>query len=319
MLILHDTRPERIDQLAQQLDEIVRGGARRMLLQALDAEVDTYLEAHRDERDEHGHALVVRNGRSRPRRLSLRNGHIEVAVPRVNDRRVAADGRRRKFTSRLLPPYVRRPTRLVEILPILYLHELTRGDLWRALMAHGGEEAAALEPVLVSRIVAAWQGEQQRFERCGLADRDDLYYRVDGAGIRLDSNRLRLLLFIGIRPNGSCELVASAEGERESSTAWSGLLYRLRSRGMSPPQIVVGDPALGFWTAARDVWPPTSEPRCTDRQRDLLGRCLPEPLYRQLEALLGQPPPPASEPQLHHENVSHNFLLSQAKMGERCG
>jgi len=103
------------------LDEIAREGARRMLVAALEIEVAVYLEAHRADRDDEGHALVVRNGKGRTRKVTLEAGTIAVSAPRVNDRRTDADGERRPFTSRILPPYMRRSPKVAEVSPVLYL------------------------------------------------------------------------------------------------------------------------------------------------------------------------------------------------------
>src|SRR2546427_11342073 len=126
------------------LDEIAREGARRMLVAALETEVATYLEAHCDERDEEGHALVVRNGKGRTRKITLGAGTIPVSAPRVNDRRIDGDGERRRFTSRILPPYMRRSPKVAEVLPVIYLRGLSTRDFREALVAHLGDEAAGL-------------------------------------------------------------------------------------------------------------------------------------------------------------------------------
>jgi transposase-like protein len=108
------------------LDEIAREGARRMLMEALKAEVDDYVERYRSERDQQGHALVVRNGNGQTRKVTLGAGTVQLKAPRVNDRRFDESGRRQRFTSHILPPYMRRSPKVAEVLPILYVKFGTR-------------------------------------------------------------------------------------------------------------------------------------------------------------------------------------------------
>src|SRR5690606_10719346 len=195
-----------------------REGARRMLQAALEAEVAAYLVRHRGERDEAGHALVVRNGRARPRRITLGSGTVEIQAPRVNDRRVV-EGERQRFTSEILPPYMRRSPKLAEVLPILYLRGLSTGDFQEALPALLGEDAAGLSPSAISRLVGVWEEECRSFRRRDLSDRDFVYVWVDGVHfrIRLEEDRLCALVVIGARPDGTKELIAIEDGYRESS------------------------------------------------------------------------------------------------------
>ncbi len=151
------------------LDEIAREGARRMLIQALRAEADDYVERHRGERDEHGRALVVRNGRAQPRKLTLGVGTVELKAPRVDDRRRDEQGGRQRFTSQLLPPYMRRSPKVAEVLPILYLRGLSTGDFRPALEGLLGEDAAGLSPTNIARLTACWEKEYTAFRQRDLA------------------------------------------------------------------------------------------------------------------------------------------------------
>jgi transposase-like protein len=245
------------------LDEICRQGARQMLLQALEAEVVQYLAEHAGERDHRDHALVVRNGRAQPRRVTVGSGTIEIRAPRVNDRRVDAEGERQRFTSQILPPYLRRSPKVAEVLPILYLRGLSTGDFRPALEGLLGKEASGLSPTTVSRLVSEWESEYQLFRKRSLADRDYVYVWVDGVHfrIRLEDDRLCTLVMIGARPDGTKELVAVEDGYRESTESWRTVLRDLKRRGMQAPAVAVGDGALGFWAAVRDVWPETREQR----------------------------------------------------------
>jgi putative transposase len=246
------------------LDEIARAGARRMLSEALRAEADAYVERHRAERDEQGHALVVRNGRAKPRKLTLGAGTVELQAPRVDDRRRDQQGRRQRFTSQILPPYMRRSPKVAEVLPILYLRGLSTGDFRPALTALLGEDAAGLSPTNIARLTAGWEKEYAEFRRRDLSGREYVYVWVDGVhfNIRLDDDRLCTLVMIGALPNGAKELLVVEDGYRESAESWKTVLRELKRRGMVAPVLAVGDGALGFWAAAREVWPETREQSC---------------------------------------------------------
>lgn len=248
----------------QSLDELAREGARRMLVQALEAEVATYLERHAEERDGRGHALVVRNGHARQRKVTLGAGTIEIQAPRVNDRRRDARGGRQRFTSSILPPYMRRSPKVAEVLPILYLRGLSTGDFRPALQGLLGEKAAGLSATNIARLTTEWESEYQAHRGQRLAEKDYVYVWVDGIhfNVRLEDDRLCTLVMIGARLDGTKELVAIEDGYRESTESWATLLRDLKRRGMAAPLVAVGDGALGFWAAARDVWPETQTARC---------------------------------------------------------
>ena len=247
-----------------ELDEIARAGARRMLMAALETEAAEYVERHREERDETGRALVVHNGRAQGRTLTLGAGTMELKAPRVNDRRRDEQGQRQRFTSRILPPYMRRSPKVAEVLPILYLRGLSTGDFRPALEGLLGEDAAGLSPTNITRLTACWEKEYTAFRRRDLAGREYVYVWVDGVhfNIRLEDDRLCTLVMIGARPNGEKELLAVEDGYRESAESWKTLLRDLKRRGLVAPVVAVGDGALGFWAAAREVWPETREQAC---------------------------------------------------------
>jgi transposase-like protein len=251
------------EELTLHLDEIARAGARRMLAHALEAEVDAYIEAARDQRDENGHALVVRNGHAKEREILCGAGAVEVKAPRVNDRRVDEHGERRRFKSVILPPYMRRSKKVTEVLPLLYLHGLSSGDFIPALEGFFGTEAG-LSAATISRLAQEWQEERKRFMDRSLSEREYVYVWVDGVhtGVRLGSDdRLCCLVMVGARLDGTKELVAIHDGYRESTESWAFLLRDLKKRGMRAPVLAVGDGALGFWAAARDVFPETAHQR----------------------------------------------------------
>jgi transposase-like protein len=233
------------------LDEIAREGARRMLAQALEAEVADYLARHQ-ERDEHGRAQVVRNGKARPRKVTLGSGTIEVRAPRVDDRRRDDDGARRRFHSQILPPYMRRSPKVAEVLPILYLRGLSTGDFKEGLAALLGDEASGLSPTTITRLTAAWQEEYEAYQKRDLSDRDYVYVWADGVHfrIRLEEDRLCALVMIGVRPDGTKELIAIEDGYRESTESWAVVLRGLKRRGMRAP--------WSRWETGRSA----SGPRC---------------------------------------------------------
>ena len=244
------------------LDTLARAGARRMLMKALAVEVAQYVDEHADERDAQGHRLVVRNGRAQARTVTCGAGTLEVRAPRVNDQRVA-EGARQRFTSRILPPYMRRSPKVAEVLPILYLRGLSTGDFREALPVLLGDDAAGLSATNVARLTAVWEDDYRQFRQRDLADRAYVYVWVDGIHftIRLEDDRLCTLVIIGVRPDGTKELVALEDGYRESTESWAEVRRDLQRRGLQAPVVAVGDGALGFWAAVRDVWPETAEQR----------------------------------------------------------
>jgi putative transposase len=246
------------------LDELAREGARRMLVKALEAEVEEYIERHGEARDERGRALVVRNGLARSRKVTTGAGTMEVRAPRVNDRRVNEAGERERFSSQILPPYMRRSPKVGEVLPILYLRGLSTGDFREALPVLLGKDASGLSPTTITRLTAEWEKEYEEFRKENLSDRDYVYVWADGVhfNIRLEEERLCTLVLMGARADGTQEVIAVEDGYRESAESWASVLRGLKKRGMRAPVVGIGDGALGFWAAVRDVFPETREQRC---------------------------------------------------------
>src|SRR5829696_6995994 len=246
------------------LDELVCEGARRMLAVALEEEVAAYIAAHAGEVDERGHRLVRRNGHARQRTVTTGAGPVPVAAPRVDDRRVdPASGTKARFRSAILPPWCRRSPKVAEVLPLLYLHGMSSGDFVPALEGFFGA-AAGLSASVITRLTAQWQADREAFMARSLADRDYVYVWADGVhfNVRLQDARLCALVIVGVRSDGAKELVAVADGERESTQSWAELLRDLRRRGMQAPVLAIGDGALGLWAALREVFPATRTQRC---------------------------------------------------------
>ena len=246
------------------IDELVREGARRMLAEALQAEVDAYIARFTGERDENGRRLVVRNGSHQPREVLTSAGAVEVIAPRVNDRRTDPEtGERCRFSSAILPPWCRKTPKITEVLPLLYLHGLSSGDFVPALGQFLGSSAGLSAPV-ITKLTETWKAEQRAFAARDLSGVDYVYLWADGihVNIRLEEHKLCLLVLIGVRADGRKELVALADGYRESTESWADLLRDCRPARDARPG--AGDRrrrAGVLGRAARGV-PATREQRC---------------------------------------------------------
>lgn len=253
--LIDDVRPE----ISSTIDDLVKRGAQRMLEAALQAEVENYIQRHSQERDENGHALVVRNGFARERTVQCGAGQIKINAPRVDDKREGM-----KFTSNILPPYMRKTPRLEEAVPVLYLRGLSTGDFQEALSTLLGEEnIAGFSPTTVTRLLAIWQDEYKAWHKRPLSQQY-VYIWADGVhfNVRLEDDRLACLVVIGVRADGVKEVLALEDGYRESTESWATLLRDLKRRGLTAPKLAVADGALGFWKALREVFPETDEQRC---------------------------------------------------------
>jgi transposase-like protein len=251
-------------ELAVGLDAIVAEGARRMLAAALEAEVDAYVSSFTQELDEHGHRLVVRNGHAEPRFLATGAGPLLVRAPRVDDRRIdEVSGEKMRFASSILPPWARKSPKVAEVLPLMYLHGMSSGDFAPALEEFFGS-AAGLSASVITRLTTDWQRERDQFSRRSLTDSDFVYVWVDGIhfNVRLEEARLCVLVIVGVRADGTKELVSISDGHRESTESWADVLRDLRRRGMKAPVLAAGDGALGFWGALSDVFPETKHQKC---------------------------------------------------------
>ncbi|MFB6877856.1 IS256 family transposase [Streptomyces sp. NPDC056323] len=244
-------------------DEIVREGARRMLAAALEAEVNSYISELAGERGGDGRRLVVRNGYHQPRKVTTAVGTVEVRAPRVNDKRVDdTTGERKQFSSAILPPWCRKSPKIREVLPLLYLHGLSSGDFVPAPEQFLGS-SAGLSPATVTRLTAQWQADHTAFMDRELSATDHVYVWADGVHlrIRLEEAKAAVLVLMGVRADGTKELIAMTDGYRASSEAWAGLLRDCARRGMRAPVLAVGDGALGFWSALSEVFPDTRHQR----------------------------------------------------------
>jgi transposase-like protein len=265
-----------LDDLAGSLDELVAAGARRMLMAGLETEVADYIERHAELVDEAGRRLVVRNGKAAERSLVTGAGALKVRAPRVNDRR---DGHR--FSSYILPRYARRSPKVGDVLPVLYLRGLSTGDFAPALAEFFGTDAG-LSATSITRLLETWGDEYTAFESRDLSGDGYVYVWADGVHfrIRLEEDRLCCLVVVGVKADGSKELLACSDGYRESGESWAEVLRDLKARGMTAPMVAVGDGALGFWAALGDVFPDTVEQRCWVHKTANILDALPKRLHR---------------------------------------
>jgi putative transposase len=249
------------------LDELVRHGAQQMLQTAIEAEVDEFLAQHAQRRDARGNRLVVRNGYQPAREILTGAGRLAVEQPRVRDNSREKEGRVR-FSSKVLPPYLRRSKSIDELIPWLYLKGISTGDFREAVQSLVGEDAPALSPNVVVRLTGQWSQEYDEWSRRDLSEKQYVYVWADGihVNVRLENEanqRQCLLVLMGATADGVKELIAVVDGYRESEQSWYELLLDLKQRGLAlAPKLAVGDGALGFWAALRKVYGETREQRC---------------------------------------------------------
>jgi transposase-like protein len=258
------------------LTEVLRDGAQRLLTQAIDSEVDDWVERHAMLKDARGRQEVVRNGHHPTRTLVTGIGPVEVHQPRVLDRRIVgtndagesidASGQPvERFRSSILPPYLRKTKAIEELIPWLYLKGISTGDFGEALTALVGPQAAGLSATTITRLLTAWQEEYTDWNRRSLEGKHYVYIWADGIhfNIRLEEDRQCILVLMGATAEGHKELIAVEDGHRESEQSWFSLLLDCKQRGLSiDPKLATADGALGFWAALPKVYPTTREQRC---------------------------------------------------------
>jgi transposase-like protein len=250
------------------LTEILRQGAQRLLAETIEMEVAEYIEAHCHHRDENGHRLVVRNGRLPERTIQTGIGPVGIQQPRVNDKRIDENGQRMRFSSNILPPYLRRTDSIEALIPWLYLKGISTGDFTDALAALLGPDVPGLSATNIVRLKACWRQEWVIWSKRSLADKRYVYVWADGIhfNIRLEdpgNDKQCILVLMGATEDGKKELIAMTDGYRESAQSWRELLLEVKNRGLRyAPEVAIGDGALGFWAALREIFPTTKEQRC---------------------------------------------------------
>ena len=253
------------DDVDDPLTNILRAGARQLLAQAVEIEVETFLATVKDLKLADGRARVVRHGYGPARTIATGIGPVEVARAKIRDRGAAGDGERIRFSSAILPLWARRTRSLDALLPVLYLRGISTGDFREALTALLGKDAPNLSPAVISRLTAEWQGEYERWQKRDLSARRYVYVWADGVFLqaRMEDHGECMLVLIGATPEGKKELIGFQVGVRESAQSWRELLIDVKQRGLQiAPEIAVGDGALGFWKALDEVFPGTRHQRC---------------------------------------------------------
>jgi transposase-like protein len=263
-----------------------------MLAAAIENEVAEYIVAHAHQQDAAGHRLVVRNGHTPARSIQTGLGPVEVVRPRVDDRRIDADGNRMRFTSKILPPYLRRTKAIDELVPWLYLKGVSTGDFPDALQALLGPGAEGLSATNICRLKRLWENEWKQWTQRDLSDTRYVYVWADGIhfNIRLEDEANRkqcILVLMGATADGKKELISLDDGYRESEQSWLELLRGLQDRGLRvDPKLAVADGALGFWAAARKLWPATREQRCWVHKTANVLNKLPKSVQGKAKAML---------------------------------
>jgi putative transposase len=242
------------------LEEVLRAGAQRMLVSAIENEVELYIQKNAGELDDEGHRQVVRNGHLPERELVTGIGPLPVKQPRVRDRRPEHE-----FSSQILPKYMRRLPSIDALVPALYLRGISTGDFTEALAAILGPQAAGLSATNIVRLKESWKQDYEVWRKRDLSDEHYVYVWADGIhfNVRLDDERSCILVLIGATVDGKKQLLAVDDGYRESKDSWLEILRDMKTRGLKkPPMIATGDGGLGFWAALREEFPTTREQRC---------------------------------------------------------
>jgi transposase-like protein len=274
------------------LTEILRQGAQKMLAMAIENEVVEYIAEHENQRDACGYRVVVRNGWLPARTIQTGVGPVEVEQPRVNDKRIDENGQRIHFSSKILPPYLRRTKSIDELIPWLYLKGISTGDFTEALQALLGPQAPGLSATNIVRLKESWQQEWAGWSKRSLEGKYYVYLWADGVyfNIRLEdpgNNKQCILVLMGATSDGRKELIAIAEGYRESAQSWRELLLDVKNRGLSQAaKLATGDGALGFWAALREIYPATQEQRCWVHKTANVLNKLPKSLHPKAKSML---------------------------------
>lgn len=276
------SQPEK--NIADPLTQLLRTGARELISQAVEAELQALLAQHAENRLPDGRQAVVRNGYLPERTVQTGVGDVVVKVPKVRDR----SGSGIRFNSSLLPPYLKRAKSVEELLPWLYLKGISTGDYQEALAALLGDQAKGLSANTISRLKQCWADEHRQWSQRDLTRSRYVYWWADGiySNVRMD-NRLCLLVIIGVTEHGRKELVAVEDGYRESEASWSELLSGLRTRGLEiSPKLAIGDGALGFWKALSTCYPDTRHQRCWVHKTANILNVLPKSMQPKVKAAL---------------------------------
>ena len=276
--------PETSENFNDALSELLRQGARQIIAQAVESELNEFLSQYQELRDESGRQGVVRNGYLPARTITTGVGEVEVQVPKVRDRTKSGI----KFNSLLLPPYLKRSRSVEEVLPWLYLKGISTGDFSEALSALLGPDAKGLSSATISRLKSKWQGEHQDWQGRSLRHKRYVYVWADGIYFNIRGGESQcILVIIGVTDTGHKELIGLEAGYRESELSWKALMLKLKDQGLQyDPQLAIGDGALGFWKALPQIWPTTQKQRCWVHKTANILNKLPKKLQPQAKSAL---------------------------------
>jgi putative transposase len=248
---------ERVDFFS--LEEIARIGAREMIRKALENEINMFLNDNDHLKIEDGRQAIVRNGYHRPRQILIGGGSIEVRIPRTRNR-IGGEN----YQSLIIPPYMRKSLKIEEAVPLLYLYGISEIDMASALRGLLGNEAKGLSASSISRMKQAWSQEYSEWRKQDFSDKKYCYIWIDGIyfNVQGSNDRLCTLVMIGANESGDKEIILVEDGYRESSETWKGILRQLKEKGLNSPRLFIGDGSLGFWKAAKEIYPEARWQRC---------------------------------------------------------
>ena len=246
------------------ITEILRNGAKKLLAEALEAEIAGFLSQYADLKDDQGRMRVTRNGYLPEREIQTGIGPVPAKAPRIRDHQPEDESGRIRFSSSILPPYLRKTKSMEELIPWLYLKGISTGDFSEALAALVGKDAPGLSAPTISRLKTIWQDDLKQWQQRDLSNKRYVYIWADGiyCNVRMEERQC-LLVIIGATKEGKKELLALESGFRESELSWAELLLNLKRRGLKEgPALAVGDGSLGFWKALAKVYDNTRWQRC---------------------------------------------------------
>ncbi|MDX7954034.1 IS256 family transposase [Lichenihabitans sp. Uapishka_5] len=290
------------DDIDDPLTDVLRAGARRLLVQAVELEAEAFLAGMQELRLPDGRARLVRHGHGPERPIQTGIGAVGVSRVKIRDRGAASDDERVRFSSAILPKWSRRTRSLDALLPVLYLRGVSTGDFQEALTALLGKDAPNLSPSVISRLTAEWQAEYARWQTRDLSARRYVYVWADGVYLqaRMENQAECMLVLIGATPEGRKELVGFQAGVRESAQSWRELLVEVKRHGLAvAPELAIGDGALGFWKAVEEIYPGTRHQRCwvhkTANVLNKVPKSIQAPMKDDLREVHGAPTRAAAE------------------------
>ncbi len=302
------------------LTAILRKGARKLLATALEAEIEGFIARYAEQEDEHGHKRVVRNGYLPKREIQTGIGQVAVKVPRVRDRQPDKEKGSIRFSSSIIPVYLRKTKSMEELIPWLYLKGVSTGDFSDALAALVGNNAPGLSPSTIGRLKSVWQEDLEKWQKRDLSRKRYVYIWADGiyCNVRME-DRQCLLVIIGATKDGTKELVAIESGFRENDLSWTGLLLDVKRRGLKDgPELAVGDGALGFWKALSKVYDNCRWQRCWVHKTANVLNKLPKSLQAKAKEKLHQiwMAPEKDEAEQHFDDFINIYETKYPKAAE---